>query len=115
MKALLLNTKQDQQLCEDGGYFSDTCGVSGAELFPFHHPLRSVPALGGKVDLAQPSLIDLVNHLHQSLATGLLLPVSEQISLAHIGRGEIGQHDAPLHIADIIPPDAQQQWLNQGK
>lgn len=112
MKALLLNTKQGQQLCEDGGYFCDTCGVSGAELFPFHHPLRSVPALGGKVDLAQPSLIDLVNHLHQCLATGILLLVSEQVTLVHAGRGEIGQHDATLDIADTISPDPAQQRLN---
>ncbi len=68
MKALLLNTKQDQQLCEDGGYFSDTCGVSGAELFPFHHPLRSVPALGGKVYLPKPFLTDIVDHLYQCIA-----------------------------------------------
>ena len=48
-------------------------------------------------------------------AAGILLPVSEQVSLVHAGRGEVGQHHAPLHIADIITPDTVQQWFNQGQ
>ncbi len=97
------------------GELADTGGVAGAELLSLHHPLPSIPASGGKVDFSQPSLIDLVNHLHQRLAARIPLPVSEEVSLVHAGRGEIGQHDAPLHIADIISPDPAQQRLNQSQ
>lgn len=90
MKAVLLNTKHDQRLCADGRYLCDAGGIARAELLPLHHPFAGIPSPCAKVDPPQPSLIDLVNYLHQRLATGLLLPVSEQISLAHIGRGEIG-------------------------
>lgn len=43
-----------------------------------------------EVDLPQPSLVDLVDDLHQLLtALGLLL-CSKQVALLHVGRGEIG-------------------------
>ena len=64
MKALLLSTKQAQQLCEDGRYFCDTCGVSGAELFPLNHPFavispRQMLAMSGQIR-ASRALVSLL-------------------------------------------------------
>lgn len=65
MKAVLLNTKHDQLLYANGGYFCDAGGVARAELIQLHHPLTGIVPSHAKVGLPKSFLIDLVNHRYQ--------------------------------------------------
>ena len=105
MNAILLNIVHDLCLCTGGGYFCETCGVSGAELLPLHHPFAGIPSPCAKVDPPDSFLIDLVDHLHQRIAAGPLLLAGEQVALLDAVRGEVGQHDATFLVAVSISPD----------
>lgn len=84
-------------------------------MLPLHHPLLSVAATGREVDLPQPSLIDLVDDLHQRLAAWGLLLCGEQVSLLHAGWSEVGQHDTPFLVTLFVAPDAGEQLGDQGQ
>lgn len=94
----------------------DTGGIACTELISFHQPFSGVSASGCEVDLSQPPLINPVNHLHECIATGIVLFFAEWTPLLCAFGGEVHQHDAAsLHIVDIIPPDPTQQELDLGK
>ena len=84
-------------------------------MLPLHHPFFGISTSGREVDLSQPSLINLVDYLHQCLAARSLLLVGEQVTLLHADGDEVGKHDAAFHIPDVIPPDAAQQGLDLGE
>lgn len=81
-------------------------------MLPLHHPLLGVATSGREVDLSQPSLVDLVDDLHQRLATRGLLLGGEQVALLHSDGGEVGQLGAHL-VAVIRLPVAEWAGANE--
>src|SRR5690606_34016177 len=56
------------RLCLHRGELAEAGGIARAGLLPFHHPFPGTPTPRPELNFPQVPTVDLVAHLHQSLA-----------------------------------------------